>query len=116
MLPTQLRINGVDFQLASAATGSPDAVIAKGQTIDLPPGEFNKAYIIAASTDGDQKATFHVGANPVTLTVEDWGGFVGQWDTREWKPAPDTVAGGGPGGPGPFGGGPGGKPGGLCQD
>jgi alpha-mannosidase len=91
-------------------------VIAKGQTIDLPAGQFNKVYIIAASADGDQKATFRVGANPVTLTVEDWGGFIGQWDTRQWKPAPDTVAGGGPGGFGPFGGGPGAKPVALRKD
>lgn len=116
MLPTELQLNGIGFHLAPAATGSPNAVVAKGQVIDLPPGQFNKVYIIAASADGDQKATFHVGVNPVTLTVEDWGGFIGQWDTRQWKPAPDTVAGGGPGGPGPFGGGPGSKQVALHKD
>ncbi len=29
------------------------------------------------------------------LTIEDWGGFIGQWDTRIWKPRPDTVTEGG---------------------
>jgi alpha-mannosidase len=91
MLPTDLRLDGVDFHLAPASTGSPDAVVAKGQKIELPQGGFNKVYVIAASDNGDQKATFHVGANPVNLNIEDWGGFIGQWDTREWKPAPDTV-------------------------
>jgi alpha-mannosidase len=23
--------------------------------------------------------------------VQDWGGFIGQWDTREWNPRPDKV-------------------------
>jgi len=97
MLPTDFHLNAVDFHLASAATGTPDAVVAKGQKIDLPEGNFNKIYILAASDDGDQQATFRVGANPVALTIENWGGFIGQWDTRQWKPAPDTVTVGGPG-------------------
>ena len=95
MLPASLKIDGVDFTLAPAATGKPDAVVAKGQTIDLPQGSFNKVYVLAASADGDQRATFKVGKTPVDVTVEDWGGFIGQWDTRLWKPKPETVTEGG---------------------
>ena len=58
--------------------------MAKGQTIDLPPGQYNRVYVLAASADGDQKATFEVGAQRVVLNVEDWGGFIGQWDDRQW--------------------------------
>lgn len=95
MLPTNLHINGVGFTLPTAATGTPDAVVAKGQSIDLPEGNFNKVYVLAAAADGDQRATFKVGKTPVNLTVEDWGGFIGQWDTRLWKPKPETVMEGG---------------------
>jgi len=97
MLPTQLDINGVDFKLAPAGAGKPDALVAKGQAIDLPAGDFNKVYMLAASAQGDQKAVFRVGERPVNLTIEDWSGFIGQWDTRIWKPRPDSVTeGGGP--------------------
>ena len=97
MLPTQLKVNGVDFQLAPAGTGKPDALVAKGQTIHLPAGDFNKVYVLAASAQGDQNAAFRVGDRPVNLTIEDWGGFIGQWDTRIWKPRPDSITqGGGP--------------------
>ena len=85
MLPTQLSFDGVQFALAPAGTGMADAVTAKGQTIDLPAGAFNRVYLLAASADGDRKATFRVGSQSHTLTVEAWNGFVGQWDTREWK-------------------------------
>ncbi|MBV9266280.1 MAG: alpha-mannosidase, partial [Acidobacteriaceae bacterium] len=88
MLPSELGYNGVVFQLAPAATGSKNALVTKGQTIDLPPGEFNRVYILAASADGDQKATFSVGEQATEITVADWGGFVGQWDTRVWKHEP----------------------------
>ena len=84
MLPAQIRFNDVQFQLASAQTGVPNAVVAKGQTIDLPAGLYNRVYLLAASADGDQKATFRVGNTGVDLNVEDWGGFIGQWDDRQW--------------------------------
>jgi alpha-mannosidase len=85
MLPTALRFNAVEFQLAPAATGKNNAVTAKGQTIALPDGQFNRVYLLAASADGDQKATFKVGSQAVDLTVQSWGGFIGQWDTRIWN-------------------------------
>jgi alpha-mannosidase len=85
MLPAQLRFNAVDFNLAPAGTGKNNAVTAQGQTIALPAGQFNRVYVLAASAEGDQKATFKVGDQPVDLTIEDWGGFIGQWDTRVWN-------------------------------
>jgi len=91
MLPTDFAFDAVNFKLAPAGAGKSDAVVAHGQTIQLPAGNFNKVYILAASDDGDQKAAFEVGKKPVELTIENWGGFIGQWDTRLWKPAPDTV-------------------------
>jgi alpha-mannosidase len=97
MLPTELKVDGVDFHLAPGGAGKPDAIDAKGQVIDLPEGDFNKVYVIAASDQGDQQAVFRVGGHPVKLNIEDWGGFIGQWDTRVWKPKPDSITqGGGP--------------------
>ncbi len=95
MLPAELKIDGVGFSLAPAGTGKPDAVVAKGQSIQLPQGTYNKVYVLAASADGDQRATFKVGNTPASLTIEDWGGFIGQWDTRVWKPKPEFVTQGG---------------------
>jgi alpha-mannosidase len=85
MLPAEIKFNDVRFQLAPAKTGSANAVVAKGQTIDLPTGRHNRIYILAASADGDQKAAFKVGDNSVDLNIQDWGGFIGQWDDRQWS-------------------------------
>ncbi len=84
MLPPEITFNDVRFQLAEAKTGTPNAVVAKGQTLDLPAGRYNRAYILAAA-DGDQKASFEVGNAKVPLNIEDWGGFIGQWDDRQWS-------------------------------
>jgi alpha-mannosidase len=84
MLPEQITFNDVHFRLAAAKTGSPNAVVAKGQTIKLPEGRYNRVYILAASADGDQKGKFEVGNKKVELNIQNWGGFIGQWDDRQW--------------------------------
>jgi alpha-mannosidase len=85
MLPAELDFSGVKFNLAAARTGTPNAVVARGQTIPLPAGKFNRVYVLAASADGDQQATFRVGEKAIDVTIQDWGGFIGQWDDRIWK-------------------------------
>jgi len=85
MLPSQIDYNGVRFKLASAATGVPNAVVASGQQLHLPKGQFNRVYILAASSDGDQPADFRVGDRDAKVVVQAWNGFIGQWDDRIWK-------------------------------
>jgi alpha-mannosidase len=85
MLPTEIAYAGIRFHLAPAGTGKPDAMTARGQTINLPAGKFNRLHILAASADGDQKATFRIDDKPVDLTIQNWGGYIGQWDNRLWK-------------------------------
>jgi len=84
MLPTKVTFNDVQFHLSPAKAGVPNAVVAKGQSIDLPGGRYNRVYILAASAQGDQKATFAVGSAKVELNIQDWSGFIGQWDDRQW--------------------------------
>jgi alpha-mannosidase len=85
MLPEHIRFNDVQFQLAPPQTGSANALAAKGQTIDLPSGQHNRLYLLAASAEGDQRASFEVGGKKIDLNIQDWGGFIGQWDDRQWS-------------------------------
>jgi alpha-mannosidase len=88
MLPAQLDYNGVRFTLAAAHSGTANALVPNGQSLALPSGHYNRVYILAASADGDQRALFKVGSMSTELNVQDWGGFIGQWDTRLWKDEP----------------------------
>ncbi|HVF68084.1 MAG TPA: glycoside hydrolase family 38 C-terminal domain-containing protein [Pyrinomonadaceae bacterium] len=83
MLPRDILFGGVRFQLAQGAGAN--ALVARGQTINLPKGNFTRLYLLAASVEGDRAATFRVGGRATELTIQDWGGFVGQWDTRQWR-------------------------------
>ncbi len=89
MFPREVWFGGVRFNLGPA--GKPNALISRGQTISLPAGKFNRAYLLAAAVNGDQKGTFRAGDRPVELTIQEWTGFIGQWDTRMWKTTEDAV-------------------------
>jgi alpha-mannosidase len=83
MLPRQIPFNGIRFDLAPATKAN--AVIPHGQTITLPVGKYNRVYLLAAGANGDQKGVFRVGDKSTELTIQDWTGFIGQWDDRIWK-------------------------------
>jgi alpha-mannosidase len=90
MLPGRIDFDGVHFALAPA--GKPNALAARGQTITLPSGKFNRIYLLAAATNGDQKASFRLGDQPVELTIQEWTGFIGQWDDRIWKREEEVIS------------------------
>jgi alpha-mannosidase len=89
MLPTEIDYNGIRFQLAGP--GKPNAVIALGQSIALPAGDYKRLYLLAAA-DGDQTADFIVDGKPVPLTIQDWSSYVGQWDNRLWTTKQETLS------------------------
>ncbi len=89
MLPTAISYAGINFNLAAnAGYGKHNAVIPRGQKITLPAGDFNRMYILAAATGGDVPATFMIDDKAVNLTIQDWSGYIGQWDNRIWKQVP----------------------------
>ncbi len=91
ILPREIVSGGITFSLAPAGNAKPNAVVPHGQTITLPDGNYNRVYLIAAAANGDQKATFRVGDKPVELTIQEWTGFIGQWDDRIWKTTEETI-------------------------
>ncbi len=86
MLPRDFDYAGISFYLSKGRT----AVVARGQSIKLPRGHYHRLYLLAAA-DGDQKATFVVGGKPVELTIQNWTGYVGQWDNRIWAKKQETL-------------------------
>jgi alpha-mannosidase len=63
------------------------------------PADARRLYVLASS-DGDQKATFRMGDKAVDVNIQDWSGYVGQWDNRSWTrketelpPRPDAPPG-----------------------
>jgi alpha-mannosidase len=64
--------------------------VSRGQSIALPDGKYTRVYLLAAAM-GDQKGTFKLGPKQVDLTIQDWTGFIGQWDNRIWKTTEEVI-------------------------
>jgi alpha-mannosidase len=84
-LPDEVQAEGVTFKIGPKSDDAKNAVSCNGQTIALPSGNWQKVYILAASAKGDRSETFKVGDASKNLLVQDWGGYIGEWDTRVWQ-------------------------------
>jgi alpha-mannosidase len=89
VFPREVSFGGIRFNLGPA--GKPNALLSRGQTISLPAGKFNRVYLLAAAANADQKGTFRAGDQPVDITIQEWTGFVGQWDTRIWRTTDEAI-------------------------
>ena len=76
MLPTTLPFGGITFKLRPVWADHPNAVVAP-----LLAPDHEKAL---AAADGDQTGTFQIGGSSVDLKIQDWRGYIGQWDNRTW--------------------------------
>ena len=78
LLPDEgITVDGIPF--AFGEKDGENGLSCKGDTIQLPEGQYNKVYLLAASARGDRKATFTVGKAQQTVTVPEYSGFYGQW-------------------------------------
>jgi alpha-mannosidase len=80
---------GLSFAMGSRADGASNAVRCEGQRIRLPPGEFNRLYLLAFAVHGDATGDFGVDGSALPLVIQDWSGMIGQWDNRRfagWVP------------------------------
>ncbi len=82
MIGDKVESEGVVFAIGSRTDGQMNAVRSEGQTVTLPTGKFNRLYLLATASDGDATGEFAVDGRKTTLTIQDWSGYVGQWDNR----------------------------------
>ena len=84
MLPDTITSENITFALGPKADGAKNAVACEGQTIKLPEGKFNRVYFLAASTDALHDGVFKIGNSSMSIPVQVWSGYIGQWDNRIW--------------------------------
>ena len=82
LLPRTLALDGVPYTFGSSAKSTKNVLVPKGQTLALPAGSFDRVYMLAAAVGGDVPATIGVGTAARQITVQEWEGAIGQWDSR----------------------------------
>lgn len=86
MMADTVLSEGVTFRIGSRDGGKSNAVACQGQSIELPKGDWNRVYVLAAAADGDTEGVFTIGGRSASLRIQDWSGYIGQWDNRVFKP------------------------------
>ena len=89
MFEPSLAFAGISFDLKNAEDATASGLSADGQVIHLPPGGYQRLYVLASSRDGDRTVNFEIDGQKIPVKVEAWNGFIGQWDTRLWKKEDD---------------------------
>jgi alpha-mannosidase len=81
--PPTLTDGSVSFVFGKTSDGQKNALTCQGQQIALPPGSWDRLYLLACA-NGDVPATLDVNGKPTAFTAQNWTGYVGQWDHRLW--------------------------------
>ncbi len=76
MIPKELISDGIRFKMGSTDNFTNNAVNCKGQDLNLPSGDYNKLYILAAATE-DTKGDFVVNGKTTNLNIAKWHGYIG---------------------------------------
>lgn len=83
MVPDTITSEDVHFVIGSREDEANNAVNCKGQTIDLPQGDYTRLYILAAAAI-DAHTEFKVDEQTYPLDIQRWTGFVGQFYARQF--------------------------------
>ncbi|MBS3776608.1 MAG: alpha-mannosidase [Bacteroidales bacterium] len=84
MIPSTIVSDDVAFSLGSGAVGEMNALECRGQQLDLPEGNHNTLYLLAAAKK-ETNGRFELGSAGKELSIQPWTGFVGQWDKRVFR-------------------------------
>jgi alpha-mannosidase len=81
LVPAEIISEDVQFMMGSTADEQNNALSCNRQKIDLPGGNYSKLYILAAATE-NTNGDFLMDSRPVTLNIQKWTGYVGQFYNR----------------------------------
>jgi alpha-mannosidase len=81
LYPDEITCDGINFKLGPKTDGQKNFVACDGRKINLPEGNYNRAYILVTAL-ADKKNIFKIDNTPVELSIPYYSGFIGQWYNR----------------------------------
>ncbi len=85
MLPAKIQYHDVEFDLALAKTGTPNAVSQKARRLHCPKAGITEFISLPQPQAEIKMRRSRSATQKVDLKIQDWTGFIGQWDTRLWN-------------------------------
>lgn len=81
----------IRFKIGSRKEETNNAVTCKGQKIELPKGDYNTVYILAATVKNDVGGKFLLDDKSGQLSIQNWTGYIGQYYNRQFEQDEITV-------------------------
>jgi alpha-mannosidase len=81
-IPDEIVTEGIVFKMGSLSDEENNAVYCDGQTIDIPSGDYTKLYILT-SAEKDTEGVFKIDDSALSLSIQAWDGYIGQFYNRE---------------------------------
>jgi alpha-mannosidase len=83
-IPDEIVSDGITFKMGSRDDLQNNVVRCAGQEIELPEGDYNRLYILAAAYD-DLSDDFIVDGKKVNIGIAKWHGYIGQHYDRQFE-------------------------------
>ena len=90
LLPSEIVSEDIHFKTGSTVDGDNNVVQCQNQTINLPEGNYNKLYVLAAADD-DIQSELKIDGQQRTFNVQQGTGYVGQFYNRVLTPDNNDV-------------------------
>ena len=87
----QRTFEGVPYQFPASAPRANDNVVALGQTIKLPPGNYQQAFLLVAETWGPGSGSHDPMSNKIIVHYTDESTSSGPLSVPDWKIGPPGV-------------------------
>ena len=82
LLTRRVEADGIGFRIGEPDFGN--AVRCSGQTVALPAGDYDKLYLLVASSEGDRDAAVEVDGVKHVIRVPYYSGYYGQWGWADY--------------------------------
>jgi alpha-mannosidase len=90
LIPAEIVSEDIVFKTPNAADRLNNTLQCAGQTINLPAGDNNKLYLLAAATE-ETSGDFVIDGQATKLTIQEWTGFIGQYYNRYISPVDGSI-------------------------
>ena len=77
LIPAEVVSEDIIFKIGNTSDNRNNMLSARGQKINIPEGNFNKLYILAAATE-DTQGDIKAGNRSYRIGFQQWTGYVGQ--------------------------------------
>jgi alpha-mannosidase len=77
LISSEVVSEDIRFKIGNSNDGQKNIIASNGQKINIPAGNFNKVYILAAATE-DTEGDIKINKQVSRLSFQSWTGYVGQ--------------------------------------